>query len=212
MKLMKTITASIVLLASGTVAAHAESGPIAQADGMKGEWKSISCEARPNPSKEPGGAPTPSYLQRHFEFSGSEFTGELIRYADAVCEEPIFTLSFDGQMVSEGPSEAGNGIEKINYILDRDFRVEPHNDNFAAALNKADNCGAEEWKTDQVQSILEIGCPMMRQSPGQVHRTYDINLVIGDMLFFGARHVDGSDFSTPELRPVQLQVPLKRVN
>jgi hypothetical protein len=45
---------------------------------------------------------------------------------------------------------------------------------------------------------------------GQVYAEYDLIYVLNEMLFWGARNVDGRNFDKVENRPTNLQIPLIR--
>jgi hypothetical protein len=47
---------------------------------------------------------------------------------------------------------------------------------------------------------------------GQTFAEYDLIYVYDNMLFWGARNVDGRGFDTEENRPTNLQIPLVRRN
>jgi len=45
-------------------------------------------------------------------------------------------------------------------------------------------------------------------SEGQIFAEYDLIYLFNDMLFWGARNVDGRGFDKEENRPTNLQIPL----
>ena len=45
---------------------------------------------------------------------------------------------------------------------------------------------------------------------GQVFKEYDLVYILNDMMFWGARNVDGRGFDTEENRPTNLQIPMVR--
>lgn len=185
---------------------------IALEDELRGNWTSITCELRPEPFGD-GGSVSAFHLTRDFTYDGNLFEGSITAFADPLCQMPIVSYSFAGHLVSEGPSPAAKGAEKINYVLDRELTIMPELQEFADQLNQfpSGSCGANDWEVAGSQSILETGCPLFELAPGEVYTDYDIVHIIGDMLFFGAKPVDGSNFDVPENRPVQLQIPLIRV-
>jgi hypothetical protein len=45
---------------------------------------------------------------------------------------------------------------------------------------------------------------------GQIFKEYDLIYIFNDMMFWGARNIDGRGFDTEENRPTNLQIPMKR--
>jgi len=45
---------------------------------------------------------------------------------------------------------------------------------------------------------------------GQHFKEYDLVYLRGDLLFWGARNIDGRGFDTEENRPTNLQIPMTR--
>jgi len=208
------LLASTVLAVTAASSVYAEgSSDIALADAMRGSWESITCELRPTPYQE-GSAPTPFNLTRAFTYDGDLFAGTIVSYADQLCEVPLVSYTFEGHLLSHGESPAAPGAELIDYVLDRSLKLTPLNDQFTEQVNQLPPgaCGAETWKTGVEQSVAETGCALLNLEKGQVYTDHDIVHVIDDMLFFGAKPVDGSNFEDPANRPVQLQVPLIRVD
>ena len=191
----------------------ADGADIALADAMRGHWESIACELRPRPYAE-GEAVAPFHLTRSFHYDGDLFEGTIVSYADPLCEQPLVSYSFEGHLVSHGDSPAADGAEKIDYVLDRALRLTPMNDAFTEQMNGLPDgaCGTERWETGVEQSVMETGCALLNLAEGQIYVDHDIVHVVDDMLFFGAKPVDGSNFDVEERRPVQLQVPLVRVD
>jgi len=52
--------------------------------------------------------------------------------------------------------------------------------------------------------------PPLGLSEGQVFAEYDLIYAFQDLLFWGARNVDGRGFDTEANRPTNLQIPLVR--
>ena len=209
-----TRTLPLAALLSTTAVAPpiaAEGSDIALADAMRGHWTSIACELRPRPYAE-GQPIEPFHLERDFRYDGDLFEGTITSYADPLCEVPLVAYRFAGHLVSHGPSPAADGAEKIDYVLDRELHLTPLAEPFAAQLNTLPEgaCGESRWELGVEQSIAETGCPVLNLERGQVYVDHDIVHVVGDMLFFGAKPVDGSNFDSEDKRPVQLQVPLRR--
>ena len=206
------LAASAALTAAVATPLHAEGADIALADAMRGHWRSIACELRPLPYAE-GETVTPFHLTREFRYDDDRFEGTIVSYADPLCETPLVAYRFEGHLVSHGPSPAADGAEQIDYVLDRALHLTPLAAPFAEQLDALPpgSCGTEPWEVGVEQSIAETGCPVLNLAAGEVYVDHDIVHVVDDMLFFGAKPVDGSNFDSPEARPVQLQVPLERV-
>jgi hypothetical protein len=47
-------------------------------------------------------------------------------------------------------------------------------------------------------------------SEGQIYGEFDLIYILNDMMFWGAKHVDGRSFDRVENRPDNLQIPLIR--
>ncbi|MEO0881728.1 MAG: hypothetical protein AAFY34_03250 [Pseudomonadota bacterium] len=182
------------------------------ADETRGRWTSVACELRPQPYQE-GQPVQPFHLKRDFTYDDNLFEGTIVSYLDPLCQVPIVSYTFTGHLVSHGASPAAPGAEKTDYVLDRSLILTPKAQAFADQLNllPAGICGTESWRVDVSQSIKETGCPVLNLEKGEIYIDHDIMYVDGDFLFFGAKPVDGSNFDSEEARPVQLQVPLKRV-
>lgn len=207
-------TAVIVVAAvAPSAAAQPDPAPSAALQAaIEGRWESLACELRPQPYQE-GAAVAPFHLTREFTYRGAEFDGTITAYADGLCEAPLASYSFTGHLVGRGPSPAADGAEQVDYVLDQALSLTPLSPLFLELLNglPAGACGADAWELGVEQSILEGGCVLLGLAPGEVYVDHDILYARGDMLFFGAKPVDGSNFDVPENRPTQLQVPLVRV-
>ena len=63
-----------------------------------------------------------------------------------------------------------------------------------------------------MQSVMGKAFPPFGLAEGQTFAEYDLIYIYDDMLFWGARNVDGRGFDTEENRPTNLQIPLVRKN
>ncbi len=185
-------------------------------EAIAGTWVSVGCELRPQPAAspdEPGAsAPTPQYLSRRFRYDGLAFDGVITTYADVDCTVPVVDLIFAGRLERGGDHPVAEGAESVDYILDERFAIKPREQTLVEQLNglPEGSCGTTAWQVDVTQEVQESGCGAFGIEPGQVLVDYDLLYLFDDMLFFGAKHVDGSAFDSDEARPVQLQVPLVR--
>ena len=60
------------------------------------------------------------------------------------------------------------------------------------------------------QSVFGKAFIPFGQAAGRNFLEYDLVYLNGDMLYWGARNVDGRGFDTEESRPTNLQIPLRR--
>lgn len=176
-----------------------------------GEWVSLAVELRPQEDRTGSGIVQPFYVKRVFRYEPEDkFTGIIYSYADVQGQIPLVKFEFVGHINWPGPHEVAPGAQKIDYILDSGFFVTPLNDAFASLLNSLPVEGIGEWKKDETQNILKKRFPLFNISEGQVVADYDLIYIYNDMLFMGAKHVDGTPFDKPENRPHLLQIPLVR--
>lgn len=184
---------------------------------MKGHWKSIACELRPQAGKE-GEAVKSSWVTRDFTFDGTgKFNATIITFLDQFCEQPMNEFNFSGHAKLGGASRAAMGAREITYVLDESLSITPRAqivvDMMAKLPPKA--CGDEPYQLNVAQSVLKKPCVLLNNiDSGQIVKDYDLIYLHGnDLLFMGAKHVNGSGFYKPENRPKSgLQVPMIRVN
>jgi hypothetical protein len=70
--------------------------------------------------------------------------------------------------------------------------------------------GYEKWAVGQRQSIFGKSFAPFGLVEGRNFMEYDLVYVSHDLLFWGARNVDGRGFDTEENRPMNLQIPMER--
>lgn len=70
--------------------------------------------------------------------------------------------------------------------------------------------GYAKWEVGGTQSVFGKSFAPFGLAAGRHFMEYDLVLLRGDMLFWGARHVDGRGFDTEQNRPTNLQIPLVR--
>jgi hypothetical protein len=102
------------------------------------------------------------------------------------------------------------GAQKVNFIADEVYAVTPLHQGFVDVLNQYAK-GFKEWKIGETQNILGKSFPPFGLTEGQIFKEYDLIYVYQDMMFWGARNVDGRGFDTEENRPTNLQIPLNRI-
>lgn len=186
---------------------------------MKGHWKSIACELRPQSGK-PGEPVQSSWVTRDFTFDGTgKFKATIVVFADQFCEVPMNEFNFSGHAEIGGTSRAAPGAREITYVLGESLTITPRAQMVVDMMGQLPPkaCGDEPYKLNTAQSILKKSCVLLNNiDSGQVVKDHDLIYLHGQgryqMLFMGAKHVDGSGFYKPENRPKSgLQVPMARV-
>ncbi|HEX9512570.1 MAG TPA: hypothetical protein VF939_18890 [Puia sp.] len=75
---------------------------------------------------------------------------------------------------------------------------------------KIANKGYNKWEVNSTQSVLGKAFAPFGLAQGQTFAEYDLVYVFNDMMYWGARNVDGRGFDKEENRPTNLQIPLVR--
>jgi hypothetical protein len=176
-----------------------------------GQWVSIAPEVRPSIAKDANGNMKPFYLTRLFKYSGDEkFTLQMVNSADAYGKVPLVKIVLRGHAVWQGEHPIAAGAQKINYIADEEYEITPLIQGFADAMNQSAGKGFNKWEINIPQSILGKAFPPFGLSEGQIYGEFDLIYILNDMMFWGAKHVDGRSFEKPENHPDNLQIPLIR--
>jgi hypothetical protein len=176
-----------------------------------GEWVSIAQEVRPSINKNADGTMKPFYLVRTFTYSADgKFTLQMINSADAYGKIPIMKIVLKGRTVWQGEHPVAAGAQKIDYIADEAYEITPLIQGFADVLNQAAAKGFDKWEVNATQDILGKAFPPFGLSEGQIYGEFDLIYILNDMMFWGAKHVDGRSFDKIENRPDNLQIPLIR--
>ena len=102
------------------------------------------------------------------------------------------------------------GAQKVDFIADGAYEVTPLVDGFAAILNKVASDGYAQWTVGEAQSVFGKTFGPFGLVHGKNFMEYDLVYLADQMLFWGARHVDGRGFDAEENRPTNLQIPLVR--
>lgn len=188
---------------------------------LTGHWKSIACEVRPQQNAEdPTKAPTPSYLTRDFTYDADGgFAANITVYADPACKVPAATYDFAGEVVWHGRNPAADGAWSQDYLLNRKLELTILAQPMVDQLNQLPEgaCGDGKFAIGQTRDILGKPCVLLKFVAGskfvQDHDFLYVREDVPNMLFMGAKHVDGTGFYQPENRPqVGLQQPLIKVN
>ncbi|WP_077037861.1 hypothetical protein [Pelomonas sp. KK5] len=180
---------------------------------LQGEWVSLATEVRPSAARNPDGSAKPFYLKRHFRYSAAndEFELTIASAADPYSKLPLARLLIRGHMQWRGPHEVAPGAQKVDFEADTAYEVTPLLQGFADLLNQVAAQGYERWEVGATQSVFGKGFLPFGLAAGRNFKEFDLVLVRGDLLFWGARHVDGRGFDTEDNRPTSLQIPLARV-
>jgi hypothetical protein len=173
-----------------------------------GHWESITPEIRPSNTKNADGTLKPFYLNRSFTyFPEDRFELIVTNNADPFGKKPLAQMTIKGHIewLDEHPI-APNAI-KVNFSADEEYTVTPLIQPFADVLNKFTK-GYDEWKVGEAQSIFRKAFPPFGLADGQVFKEYDLIYVMNNLMFWGARNIDGRGFDTEENRPTNLQIPM----
>ena len=175
-----------------------------------GHWESISVEIRPSSSKNTDGNLKPFYLTRDFNFLPEDkFELIVTNYADPFGKIPLAKMFIKGHIQWRGEHPIATGAQKVDFAADEEYVVTPLLQGFADIL-KQNTKGFKEWKVGEPQSIFKKAFAPFGLAEGQIFKEYDLIYVFNDMMFWGARNVDGRGFDKEENRPTNLQIPLIR--
>ncbi|MFZ4404630.1 MAG: hypothetical protein ACOYOK_11060 [Pseudobdellovibrionaceae bacterium] len=209
------ITVSLILASSLSFAK--DSNEISQkrvSKHIKGKWVSIACELRPQENRGEGGAVKSFWLKREFTFDGKDgFKGTIRGFADPLCEQPIQDFEFDGHLVWRGPHPVAKEAQSVDYELSKEFAIIPRSQASVDQMNSLPpgTCGDKKYELNVKQSIFKKPCALFNIKAGELIKDHDLIYLYGynNLLFMGAKHVDGKGFYTEDLRPKGgLQIPL----
>jgi hypothetical protein len=212
----------LLLLMAGASAAAAQSPGPPRASGMEtdvtrikaamlGDWESIAPELRPSASKNAEGSLKPFYLRRAFKYLPSDrFELEIVNSADPYGAVPLARIRIGGHMLWQGPHPIAAGAQKVDFVADETYEVTPLAQGFADVLNKFASDGYAPWAVGTPQTIFGKSFAPFGLKQGTNFMEYDLVYLKGDLLFWGARNIDGRGFDTEQNRPTNLQIPLIR--
>ncbi|WP_198964454.1 hypothetical protein [Bradyrhizobium sp. C9] len=176
---------------------------------LAGNWESIAPEIRP--SKNPDGSIKPLYLKRAFTYQSSDrFELVVINSADPYGKVPLARIRIVGHMQWQGAHPIAAGAQKVDFVADEAYEVTPLAQGFVDVLNKVAAAGYAPWAVDAPQSIFGKSFVPFALKEGTNFMEFDLVYLRGDLLFWGARNVDGRGFDTEQNRPTNLQIPLVR--
>ncbi|WP_249780243.1 hypothetical protein [Bradyrhizobium sp. dw_411] len=176
---------------------------------LLGNWESIAPEIRP--SKNPDGSLKPFYLKRTFRYLPSDrFELDVVNFADPYGAVPLVRIRIGGHMQWQGAHPIAPGAQKVDFLADETYEVTPLVQGFADLLNKVASVGYAPWAVNAPQSIFGKTFLPFGLKEGTNFMEYDLVYLRGDLLFWGARNIDGRGFDTEQNRPTNLQIPLMR--
>ncbi|HWY33158.1 MAG TPA: hypothetical protein VNX68_00845 [Nitrosopumilaceae archaeon] len=180
---------------------------------IQGEWVSIAPEIRPSSLKNADGSLKPFYLKREFKYiSGDKFELTVTNLADPYGKVPMAKLFIKGSISWQGDHPIASEAQKVDFIADEAYEVTPLLQGFADVLNQLAKNGYSKWEVSQTQSIFKKAFVPFGLAEGQIFAEYDLIYLFKDMMFWGARNIDGRGFDKEENRPTNLQIPLVRKN
>jgi hypothetical protein len=180
-------------------------------EAMLGNWESIAAEVRPSAAKNPDGSLKPFYLKRVFKYQPSDrFELEIVNSADPYGAVPLARIKIGGHMLWQGSHPIAPGAQKVDFVADESYEVTPLAQGFADILNKVASAGYAPWAVNSPQSIFGKAFAPFALKEGTNFMEYDLVYLRGDLLFWGARNIDGRGFDTEQNRPTNLQIPLVR--
>jgi hypothetical protein len=180
-------------------------------EAMLGDWESIAPEVRPSANKNLDGSLKPFYLKRTFKYQPSDrFELEIVNSADPYGAVPLARIKIGGHMLWQGPHPIAPNTQKVNFVADEAYEVTPLAQGFADLLNKVASAGYAPWAVNSPQSIFGKAFAPFGLKEGTNFMEYDLVYLRNDLLFWGARNIDGRGFDTEENRPTNLQIPLVR--
>ena len=178
---------------------------------MLGNWESIAPEVRPSASKNADGSLKPFYLKRAFKYLPSDrFELDIVNSADPYGAVPLARIRIGGHMLWQGSHPIAPGAQKVDFVADESYEVTPLAQGFADVLNKIASAGYAPWAVNTPQSIFGKSFAPFALKEGTNFMEYDLVYLKGDLLFWGARNIDGRGFDTEQNRPTNLQIPLIR--
>jgi len=174
-----------------------------------GAWKSIATEIRPSSLKNEDGTLKPFYLSRRFKYNADgTFELEIMNYADANGKLALAKMFIKGHVEWQGEHPIAEGAQKVDFTADIAYEVTPLHPGFLAVLNKLATGDFNAWELNVSQSIFKKLFLPFGLAHGQVFKEYDLIYLNNNMLFWGARNIDGRGFDTEANRPTNLQIPM----
>ena len=179
--------------------------------GLLGAWVSIAPEVRPSAAKNPDGTLKPFYLTRDFKALGDDrFELTIVNTADPYAKVPVARIYLRGHMSWKGDHPIAGGAQKVDFVADEAYEVTPLAQGFADILNRVATDGYSKWEVNSSQSVFGKTFVPFGLAAGRHFMEHDLVYLDGDLLFWGARNIDGRGFDTEANRPTNLQIPMRR--
>jgi len=176
---------------------------------MAGTWVSLAPEVRP--SKNPDGTIKAFYLSRTFVYHADDrFELTVTNFADPNGKVPVARIELAGHMTWYGDHPIAQGAQKVDFVADTAYAVTPLAQPFVDLLNKVATDGYVKWELGKTQSVFGKNFAVFGLTRGQNFKEYDLVYLKHDLMFWGARNVDGRGFDKDENRPTNLQIPMER--
>ena len=180
-------------------------------EALRGGWVSLAPEQRPSAAKNPDGSLKPFYLTRDFKYLGEDrFELTILNSVDPYGKVPLARIYLRGHMRWQGEHPIAAGAQKVDFIADEDYQVTALAPPFADVLNRVAGAGYAKWEVNVPQKVFGKNFVPFGLVEGRNFMEYDLVYLNRDMLFWGARNVDGRGFDTEANRPTNLQIPLVR--
>jgi hypothetical protein len=178
-------------------------------DSLVGAWSSLAPEVRP--SKNPDGTIKAFYLSRTFVYErGDRFELSVMNFADPFGKIAIAKIDITGHMSWRGDHPIAPGAQKVDFVADEAYAVTPLVPPFVDLLDKVAAAGYAKWHVGTAQSIFGKSFGPFGLVAGRNFMECDLVYLAHDLLFWGARNVDGRGFDTEDNRPTNLQIPMQR--
>lgn len=176
---------------------------------LPGTWSSVAPEVRP--SKNPDGTLRPFYLTRSFAYQRDDrFELTIMNYAEPFAKVALAKIDIAGHMHWRGDHSIAPGAQRVDFVADEAYAVTPLVAPFVDLLNKVAAAGYARWEAGHTQSIFGKAFAPFGLAEGRNFMEYDLVHLAHDLLFWGARHVDGRGFDSEDNRPTNLQIPMAR--
>lgn len=178
---------------------------------LRGEWISIAPEVRPSATKNSDGSLKAFYLRRDFKYlEGDRFELTILNSVDPYGQVPLARMDLRGHMRWQGAHPIADGAQKVDFVADEAYQVTPLAQPFADVLNRVAGPAYAKWEVGTAQSVFGKSFAPFGLVEGRDFMEYDLVFLKNDMLFWGARNVDGRGFDSEANRPTNLQIPLMR--
>ena len=176
---------------------------------MVGTWVSLAPEVRP--SKNPDGTIKAFYLARTFVYHADDsFELTVTNFADPNGNVPVAKIELAGHMTWNGGHPIAPGAQKVDFVADTAYALTPLAQPFVDLLSKVAKDGYAKWELGKTQSVFGKNFAVFGLTADQNFKEYDLIYMKHDLLFWGARNVDGRGFDKEENRPTNLQIPMER--